>query len=263
MGILNLTPDSFSDGGDYFELDKAIAHLDLMISSGANIVDLGAESTRYGSFELDTKEEIKRVEPILKYISQKHPQMQVSLDTRHSQTAQMATQYGICYINDISALRHDPQMTRLLRQHPKLKIIIMHMQGQPHNMQDAPHYDDLFGEIQDFFTQRISFCQAQGISKDRLILDPGIGFGKTKEHNLMLIAGLQKLSNFGLPLAIGASRKSFINDIFTSNAKDRLAGSLAAAFVSALNKVEIIRVHDVFEHAQFFAVINALLEVES
>lgn len=263
MGILNITPDSFSDSGQFFELDNAIAHLDKLISSGAEIIDLGGESTRPGSLEVDPDEEVRRLEPILKHLHQKYPQMEVSLDTRHSQAAKMAHKYGLTYVNDISALNHDPEMTTFLREHPDVKVILMHMKGQPQTMQEEPHYDDLFGEVNDFLAERISFCESNGISRDRIILDPGVGFGKTAQHNLQLIAGMDKLAHFELPFLVGVSRKRFINEIHPSPVTQRLAGTLASALILALQKVEIIRVHDVFEHAQFFTILNALIEAGS
>lgn len=263
MGILNITPDSFSDSGKFFELDNAKAHLDHLISSGAQIIDLGGESTRPGSLEVDPDDEVKRLEPILKHLHQKYPQMEISLDTRHSQAAKMAYKYGLTYVNDISALNHDPEMTTFLREHPEVKVILMHMKGQPQTMQEDPHYDDLFGEVNDFLAERISFCKANGISRDRIILDPGVGFGKTAQHNLQIIACMDRLSHFDLPYLVGVSRKRFINEIHPAPVTQRLAGTLAAALVLALQRVEIIRVHDVFEHAQFFTILNALIEAGS
>lgn len=263
MGILNVTPDSFSDSGQFFELDKAVVHLDYLISSGAEIIDLGGESTRPGSLEVDPDEEVRRLKPILKHLNEKYPQMEISLDTRHSQAAQLAQKYGLTYLNDISALNHDPEMITFLQKHTEVKVILMHMKGQPQTMQEDPHYDDLFGEVNDFLAERISFCVANGISRDRIILDPGIGFGKTALHNLQIIAGMDKFAHFGLPFLVGVSRKRFINEIHPSPVTNRLAGTLASALILALQKVEIVRVHDVFEHAQFFTILNALIEAGS
>ena len=263
MGILNVTPDSFSDSGQFFELDKAVVHLDYLISSGAEIIDLGGESTRPGSLEVDPDEEVRRLKPILKHLNEKYPQMEISLDTRHSQAAQLAQKYGLTYLNDISALNHDPEMITFLQKHTEVKVILMHMKGQPQTMQEDPHYDDLFGEVNDFLAERISFCEANGISRDRIILDPGVGFGKTALHNLQIIAGMDKLAHFGLPFLVGVSRKRFINEIHPSSVTNRLAGTLASALILALQKVEIVRVHDVFEHAQFFTILNALIEAGS
>ncbi len=261
MGICNVTPDSFSDGGEHFDSAAACKHVSYLITSGADIIDLGGESTRPGAMELDAEIEMKRLEPVLRYIKQRHPKIKISVDTRHSKTAAMAMNYGVHYINDISALRHDPQMAELLAKHPQTKLILMHMQGLPKNMQDAPFYDDLLGEISSFFKQRIAYCEANGISKERLLLDPGIGFGKNLEHNIQLISGIKHFAIFGLPLVLGASRKRFINEIHPSTAQMRIGGSLAAALMASLNQVELIRVHDVFEHAQFFALIKAFKEL--
>ncbi|MCB5229686.1 MAG: dihydropteroate synthase [Candidatus Cloacimonetes bacterium] len=258
MGILNVTPDSFSDGGMYLDPDLAIQQGILMIESGAAIIDLGGESTRPSSSETDAQEEQKRVIPVLRELIQRYPHITYSIDTRHAATAAAAIELGASIVNDISALQHDPQMAALLAKHPRVQVILMHMQGQPQTMQDAPFYTDLLGEIKDFFAARIAFCTDAGIDPSRLILDVGIGFGKTAQHNLQLLAQLDTFTELGMPLVLGASRKSFIDQYSPSGVQDRLAGSLAAALVSALQDVEILRVHDVAEHRQFFALLNAI-----
>lgn len=258
MGILNVTPDSFSDGGMFLDPDLAIQQGIMMIESGAAIIDLGGESTRPSSSETSAEEEIKRVMPMLRELIQRYPHITYSIDTRHAATAAAAIELGATIVNDISALQHDPQMAFLLAKHPQVQVILMHMQGQPQTMQDAPFYTDLMGEIKDFFAQRIAFCTSVGIATARLILDVGIGFGKTAQHNLQLLAQLDAFKELGLPLVLGASRKSFIDQYSPSSVQDRLAGSLAAALVSAMQGVEILRVHDVAEHRQFFALLNAI-----
>lgn len=260
MGILNLTPDSFSDGARYLVPERALEHAARLIEAGAGIIDLGGESTRPGSQEVSPHEEIARVLPVLRVLRKRHPGIMLSVDTRHAETAEMAIEAGADIINDISALRHDPAMAGILSAHPRVKIILMHMQGQPQTMQTAPHYDDLIGEIRDFFTGRIEFCEARGIDRSRLMLDPGIGFGKNLEHNLKLLATQTPFMAFGLPLVLGASRKRFIDAICSSAPDQRLAGSLAAALSVAMQGDVILRVHDVFEHAQFFKVLGAVIE---
>lgn len=260
MGILNLTPDSFSDGARYLDHELALEHADRMVKAGAGIIDLGGESTRPGSEEVPPAEEILRILPVLRKLRKRYPHIELSIDTRHSETAEAAIEAGADIINDISALRHDPDMAVVLAAHPKVKIILMHMQGQPQTMQNAPHYHDLVGEINSFFIQRIEFCEANGIERSRLMLDPGIGFGKTAGHNLKLLAALNLFREHGLPLVLGASRKRFIDAVFASGPDQRLAGSLAAGLAAALQGDCILRVHDVFEHAQFFAVLKAVLE---
>ena len=260
MGILNLTPDSFSDGARYLDPERAVEHADRMVKAGAGIIDLGGESTRPGSEEVPPAEEIQRILPVLRILRKRYPHIELSIDTRHSETAEAAIEAGADIINDISALRHDPDMAAVLAAHSRVKVILMHMQGQPQTMQDAPHYDDLVGEINGFFAQRIEFCEANGIGRPRLMLDPGIGFGKTLEHNLKLLAAFNLFREHGLPLVLGASRKRFIDAVFASGPDQRLAGSLAAGLAAALQGDCILRVHDVFEHAQFFAVLKAILE---
>lgn len=258
MGILNMTPDSFSDGARYMDPELALEHAARLIKAGADIIDLGGESTRPGSREVPAEEEISRILPVLERLKVAFPQIQLSVDTRHAGTAEASIKAGAHFINDISALRHDKNMARLLAAHPDVRIILMHMQGQPQTMQLAPSYDDLFGEIREFFRSRITYCESFGIDRERILLDPGIGFGKNLEHNLRLLKGLDLFSDLGLPIVLGASRKRFIDAVSPSSADQRLGGSLAAALTGALQGVAILRVHDVFEHAQFFKVLSAI-----
>jgi len=258
MGILNLTPDSFSDGDRFMAPKLALEHATRLIKAGAEIIDLGGESTRPGSAEVPADQEISRVLPVLESLKADFPQIQFSVDTRHAATAEAAIKAGADIINDISALRHDRKMAALLAGYPEVKIILMHMQGQPQTMQLAPSYDDLFGEIREFFRSRIAYCESHGIDRQRLMLDPGIGFGKNLEHNLMLLKGLDLFQELELPIVLGASRKRFIDAVSPAFADQRIGGSLAAALMGALQGAVILRVHDVFEHAQFFKVLNAI-----
>lgn len=263
MGILNITPDSFSDGARFFGPEAAISHAEKLIEEGADILDIGAESTRPGSDELFVDEEIHRLKPVLSALVKLYPGFPLSIDTRHAQTAALAIEMGVKTINDVSALTHDPEMAPLLAGHPEVAVIMMHIQGTPRTMQDAPCYEDLFGEIKGFFTSRIGYAESQGIDRSRLMLDPGIGFGKNLEHNLSLIANMSRFQSFGLPLVLGASRKSFIGKIHPSEPQQRICGSLAAALCAFLQDVAILRVHDVAEHLQFFDVLRAIAEARA
>ncbi len=258
MGILNVTEDSFSDGGAFLEPDMAFSQAERMLQEGAKLIDIGGESTRPGSQPIPADIEIKRVIPVLKRIAAAFPQAGISIDTRKYEVAKEAIACGATIINDISASRDDPRLTELLAENPHVKVILMHMQGEPATMQEAPVYEDVVAAISAFFAERIAFAALNGIGEERLLLDPGIGFGKTLKHNLTLLANLDKFKVFGLPLVIGASRKSFIGALDGSSAQDRIGGTLAAALVAAMQKADILRVHDVRAHHQFFTTLQAL-----
>ncbi len=259
MGILNLTEDSFSDGGEFATLDKALAHAEKLVAEGADILDIGAESTRPGALAIPAEEELKRIIPVLEAARKNWPGLTVSVDTRKSEVARAAIALGAEIINDISALGYDPQMAHVLAANPHVRLVLMHMQGQPETMQSSPAYNDLWGEIEAFFTQRIKYARAEGISAGNIMLDPGIGFGKTAQHNFQLLASLGRLRHFGLPLVLGASRKRFIASVDHSEPQNRIGGTLAAASMAAWQGVEVIRVHDVKAHFQFFGVMQAIL----
>jgi len=259
MGILNVTPDSFSDGGKFHDPISAINHAESLISQGADILDIGAESTRPGSETLDPETEIARLEPVLSGIRTHYKDIPISIDTRKSIVVKMCLPYGIQYVNDISALRHDPDLAGLLGDNPSLRIVLMHMQGEPGSMQDQPAYKDVLQEVITFFEERISFCRRNGIEDSQILLDPGIGFGKNLEHNILLLRSLRTLSQLGFPIVLGASRKRFINEIYSSPPSGRLPGTLAASLSGLLQGTAIIRVHDVAEHKQFFDVISRIL----
>lgn len=286
MGILNVTDDSFSDGGCFLTPDAALRQAELLLAQGAEILDIGGESTRPGSQGVSPEEELRRVLPVLERAREAFPAALISVDTRKAVVARHAIELGAAYINDISALRADPGLAGLVAAHPQVSVILMHMQGAPDTMQADPHYTDVLGEICSFFEERIEFSAREGISRDRLLLDPGIGFGKNLEHNLKILTNLDRFKQFGLPLVLGASRKRFIAHIEASlfptatdlaggcrSAADqsspqaelrpapatpgeRLGGTLAAALLAALQEVDILRVHDVQAHRQFFAVLE-------
>jgi len=245
MGILNLTQDSFYDGGKH---SLPIEHGLKLISQGADIIDIGAESTRPGSQRIDPTEEIKRILPVLKEL--KKTNITISVDTYKAEVAKVTIEAGADIINDIYALRFQPEMAKILKSNPHVKVVLMHMQGEPATMQENPQYFDVISQIMAFFSERIAFCEQNGIAKERLILDPGIGFGKTAEHNIEIIKELQEFTAFDLPVLLGASRKSFINSIYPSSPDERLTGSLACTVAAYLKGIDIIRVHDVLEHRQ-------------
>ncbi len=262
MGILNVTEDSFSDGAQFLDRELAVKHTEKMIAEGAEIIDMGAESTRPGSLPVPADIQIQRIIPILSYLKEKYPEVTFSVDTQKATVAEKAIEFGASIINDISALRTDPALADLLSEHPKVKVILMHMQGTPYTMQLNPVYQDVLKEINDFFQERIDFCLTKGILKENIMLDPGIGFGKNLEHNLTILANLKTFKEFGLPLVVGASRKSFIDKISPSSPSQRLGGCLAAALVSACEEINILRVHDVLLHKQFFKVLTVIAKAK-
>ena len=249
MGILNVTPDSFSDGGQFFNKDRAVEQAFRMIEDGADIIDVGGESTRPGAAEVSVKEEIKRVVPIIKAIT-KQASVPVSIDTYKASVADAAVSAGASMINDISGLRFDPEMPDLAAK-SKVPVVIMHIQGTPKNMQRHPYYKALIPEIMDYLREGISIARRSGISDEKIIIDPGIGFGKTVAHNLEIINRLNEFSGFEKPILLGHSRKSFIGSILDdAPVTDRLEGTAAAAAIGIFNGANIIRVHDIKEMAR-------------
>ncbi len=258
MGILNLTEDSFSDGSLYLDGIKACVHAEKMLAQGAEVIDLGAESTRPGALPVSPEIQLQRILPVLRTLSLKHPDLVFSIDTQSSIVARECLAQGAHIINDISALRFDSAMVDLLAANPQARIILMHMQGNPATMQINPYYEDVLAEIMNFFNERIAFCRKHGILDQNILLDPGIGFGKSLEHNLTILANLDYFSSLGFPLVLGASRKSFIGALVPSAPAQRLPGTLAAATFAAWDKVAYLRVHEVGEHRQFLTVFSAI-----
>ncbi|HHE38265.1 MAG TPA: dihydropteroate synthase [Candidatus Cloacimonetes bacterium] len=261
VGILNITPDSFSDGNEFLNPEKAVKHALQMIDEGADLIDIGGESTRPGAKKIIIEEEKKRVVPIIEEIRKKMD-VPISIDTYKSEVADAAIRAGASVINDISALRFDPQMINILQKYDDVPIILMHMQGNPETMQENPFYKDTIEEILDFFKERINFCLSNGISRNRIIIDPGIGFGKRHEDNLIVLKKISEFHCFDVPVLLGASRKSFINRIYSSSPEDRLAGSLAASSLAFANKVDFVRVHDVKEQKRFLDVLKAIRNIK-
>ncbi len=242
MGILNLTPDSFSDGGSYRDVDAAVAQARLMLDQGAVIIDVGGESTRPGAQPVGSDEQLARVLPVIERLHVALPQAWISIDTTRAEVAAAALDAGACMINDISAGRHDPAMFELAAQR-RVPIVLMHMQGEPGTMQHDPHYDDVVAEVEAFLLERAGAAERTGVRRTSILLDPGIGFGKTTEHNLTLLAGLPRLAALGYPLLLGASRKRFLAPDLPP--RERLGGTIATTVLAALAGVALVRVHDV------------------
>jgi len=256
MGVLNVTPDSFSDGGDFFCKDLALRHTERMIEDGAAIIDVGGESTRPGADTVSVQEELDRVVPLVEAIAGHFPVI-VSVDTSTPEVMSAVAGAGAGMLNDVRALQRDGALE--VAAQTNLPICLMHMQGQPSNMQENPLYaDDVVTAVGDFFRKRIDVCVAVGVNKARLLLDPGFGFGKTLGHNLNLLASLKKFEEFGLPLLAGLSRKSMIGAITGKSVEHRLAGSVAAAVIAAANGAKIIRVHDVAETVDALKMVSAV-----
>jgi dihydropteroate synthase len=255
MGIINVTPDSFSDGGKFLDPEVAVSHALSLEEQGADIIDVGGESTRPGSDPVTMEDELSRVIPVIQGIRQKS-QIVISIDTYKAEVADKALNAGANWVNDISGLRHDTAMVEVAYKW-ECPLVVMHMKGQPKTMQHNPHYQDVIAELHTFFRERIEYLNKSGIKK--LILDPGIGFGKRLEDNLNIIRHLDKFNVFGLPLLIGTSRKSFIGTITGQPVEKRLAGSLASQLWSVLHGVQVIRTHDVAETKDSLEIIKAIL----
>ncbi len=249
MGIVNVTPDSFSDGGNFLDPQAAIDHGLSLVDQGADILDVGGESTRPGAKEVDVNVELSRTIPVIKGLVAK-ASTTISIDTRKPAVAMAAMEAGALIWNDVSALRFAPDSLTLAAR-LGCKIVLMHAQGDPSTMQQDPVYDDVVANVCDWLQARILACELAGIDRDRLIIDPGIGFGKTFDHNLALIRGLESFNKFDLPLLFGASRKSMIAAIDqNARADQRIGGSIALALHAAKKGVGILRVHDVQETKQ-------------
>ena len=254
MGILNITPDSFSDGGVHFDHSKAMHAALQMESDGAAIVDVGGESTRPGAEAVGAQEEIERVVPVIEEI-RRRSDVAISVDTRKAAVARAAIDAGADIVNDVSALAHDREMAPLLAERG-VPVILMHMRGEPATMMQHAHYDDVVAEVRDELTQRIDAARAAGIRQ--IVVDPGIGFAKTGEHNLVLLARLAELHALG-PIAVGASRKAFIGNLTGRPAgPERMIGSLAAVAAAQRGGAAIVRVHDVRETLDFLRVLGAI-----
>jgi dihydropteroate synthase len=260
MGVLNITPDSFSDGGQTLALDAALHRAEAMVTAGAAVIDVGGESTRPGAAPVGAEEEIRRVVPAISAIAARFP-VPVSVDTSKPQVMCAAVAAGAGIINDVRALR----LPGALEAAAKLQVpvCLMHMQGEPETMQEGPSYGDVVGEVVAFLQARMAACEAAGIPEGRILLDPGFGFGKTLTHNLALLAGLGAIAALGPPVVVGLSRKSMIGTLTGRPVTERLAGSLAAAVLAVERGAALVRAHDVAETVDALAVIAALRAAEA
>ncbi len=259
MGILNVTPDSFSDGGQHNTLVEALKHANLMINAGATIIDVGGESTRPGAAEVSVDEELERVIPVVEALAQRF-EVWISVDTSKPDVIRESARVGAHLINDIRSLQEPGALAAAAD--TGLPVCLMHMQGEPKTMQQAPAYDDVFSAVNTFFIEQIARCEAAGIAKEKLLLDPGFGFGKNLTHNYQLLARLSEFHHFGLPLLVGMSRKSMVGQLLNVGPDQRLSGSLACAVIAAMQGAQILRVHDVKETVDAMRVVEATLSAK-
>jgi dihydropteroate synthase len=256
MGVVNVTPDSFSDGGLYLDPEAAIAHGRELAAAGAEILDVGGESTRPGAEVVSAEEELRRVVPVIRGL--RDLDSRISVDTSKARVAAAALDAGAEIVNDVTALRGDPEMGPLCAERGAT-VVLMHMLGDPRTMQDDPRYDDVVAEVKAFLAARLKAASAAGIAEERVWLDPGIGFGKTGAHNMELLRRLGELRELGRPLVVGTSRKSFIGRVDGSAAGERLGGTIASSVIAAAEGADVLRVHDVAEMRQALAVATAIL----
>jgi dihydropteroate synthase len=257
IGVVNVTPDSFSDGGLFLDAKAAIAHGRELAAQGAAILDVGGESTRPGAREVDAQEERRRTEPVVAALA--GDGHEVSIDTSKLGVAEAAIDAGATIVNDVTALRGDPEIGALCAERGA-GLVLMHMRGTPRTMQEDPTYADVVDDVKAFLAERLQAALAAGVVEERIWLDPGIGFGKTLEHNLELLGRLGELRELGRPLVVGTSRKSFIGKIDGSAAGERLGGTIASSVLAAAEGAEVLRVHDVAEVAQAVRVAEAILD---
>lgn len=254
MGILNVTPDSFSDGGKHNELIQALIHANEMINAGATIIDVGGESTRPGASDVSVDEELERVIPVVEAIAQRF-EVWISVDTSKPEVIRESARAGAHIINDIRSLQEPGALEAAAES--GLPVCLMHMQGEPKTMQQSPQYKNIVRSVDDFFVEQIARCEAAGIKKSQLLLDPGFGFGKNLSHNYQLLAHLADYHHFGLPLLVGMSRKSMIGQLLNVGPSQRLTGSIACAVIAAMQGAHILRVHDVKETVEAMRVVEA------
>ncbi len=262
MGIINTTPDSFSDGGHFLDPKSAIDHGLNLIDQGADILDIGGESTRPGSEYVSVDTELDRVIPVIEGIQDKQSEIPISIDTRKLDVAIKAHQAGASIINDVSALRHDPELADFIAE-KNLGVVLMHMLGDPENMQNEPEYNDVVSEIGEFFQDRIAYSQEKGIPSDNIVLDPGIGFGKLLSHNLTILNRCGNWHDFGRPILIGSSRKRFIGEILNAEVSDRLYGTIGSCVSALYSGARIFRVHDVGPVKQALEVATRIMNVRA
>lgn len=256
QAVLNITPDSFSDGGEFYSIDKSSDRVSYLIEKGADIIDVGGESTRPGAQKVSINDELSRVIPLIKKLAKEN--VIVSIDSRNAEVMREAIKAGAHIVNDVSALSHDKDSVMVVRE-SNIPVILMHAQGTPETMQKNPHYDNVVLDIYDYLERRIDWCVAEGIKREKIIVDPGIGFGKTVQDNLKILNNISIFHGLGVPLLIGISRKSFIGKITNEEKADkRISGSISAAQVCLDQGVQMVRVHDVEETKQAVAVWEAI-----
>jgi len=255
MGILNVTPDSFSDGGCYQRTQAALQHASKMVADGAAIIDVGGESTRPGAPAVTISEELDRVLPVVEALSRELP-VPISIDTSKAMVMREAVKAGAGFINDVAALQTAGALEAVAES--LVPVSLMHMQGKPRTMQSAPHYDNVVREVCDYLLHRVAICQSVGIQKERLVIDPGFGFGKSLAHNLALLKAIPEFVATGLPVLVGISRKSMIGTLLNAVLGERVIGSVAAAVLAANAGAKIIRVHDVKETVEALKIVSAV-----
>jgi dihydropteroate synthase len=261
MGIVNVTPDSFSDGGLFLDSRRAIERGRQLVDEGADLLDVGGESTRPGAGAVSAAEEVDRVAPVLEGLLAAGPgaaTVPISIDTSKLAVAETALDIGAEIVNDVTALRSEPELATLCAERG-CGLVLMHMQGTPRTMQESPSYDDVVDDVKAFLAERIEFAVGEGVAEERIWVDPGIGFGKTVEHNLELLRRLGELAELGRPIAVGTSRKSFLGRLTGREVDERLGGTIASNVLALLEGAEIFRVHDVRELRQAFCVAEAIL----
>ncbi len=255
MGVVNVTPDSFSDGGNFLDTEKAIAHGCQQAGQGADILDIGGESTRPGADAVSTEEEINRVVPVIRGLREKFPELLISIDTSKARVAEAALEAGADILNDVTAGLGDEGMLPLAAS-SGAGLVLMHMQGRPQTMQKNPQYQDVIQEVADFFRERMSAAEAAGVQAEQIALDPGIGFGKTLDHNLEILSRLNSFQALGRPLLLGVSRKRWLGEITGREVDDRLAASLGGAAACIFGGANILRVHDVIESCDLAKILD-------
>jgi dihydropteroate synthase len=260
MGIVNVTPDSFSDGGLFLDAESAVAHGRALAAEGADLLDVGGESTRPGAEAVSAQDELMRVEPVVSALAgEGGPGVPVSIDTSKIAVAEAALDAGAAMVNDVTALRAEPEIAALCAERG-CELVLMHMLGDPRTMQEDPAYDDVVDDVKDFLAERIDFATAEGIDEERIWIDPGIGFGKTADHNLELLSRLPELADLGRPIVVGSSRKSFIGKLTGAPVDQRLGGTIASSVIAYVNGARMLRVHDVGPMREALTVAEAIME---
>ncbi len=261
MAVLNMTPDSFSDGGRFADVDRAVTRVRELIAAGADMIDVGGESTRPGAAGVSTAEELQRVLPVIEQLTTYHSPLTISIDTTKAEVAEKAVAAGARVVNDISALRFDPRMVEVVRD-AGAGVVLMHMLGTPQTMQQNPQYDDVVAEVGDFLKERIAWAEAQGIRREQIAVDPGIGFGKTVEHNLQLLGRLEQFQSLGCPIVVGTSRKRFIGNVLGKEVNERVWGTAATVAWAVAHGAGIVRVHDVAEMVEVTRMTEAIKRMQ-